>query len=91
MDLAAWATAPPNLLLCSLPRGKDQEWEEERPFSVFYDMPAMLEGYRTLSRLSGGSRTEVIAGHDAAVMDMFPAPAKEHKNVYVSLHEATLR
>lgn len=64
-----------------------QEWEEEKPFGVFYDMRAMLEGYRTLSRLSGGSRTEMIAGHDSAVMQMFPAPAKEHEGAIVSLHE----
>ena len=67
-----------------------QEWEEEKPFGVFYDMPAMLEGYRTLTNLSGGSRTEMIAGHDAAVMAMFPAPAKEHEEAIVSLHEAPI-
>ena len=64
-----------------------QEWEEEKPFGVFYDMAAMLAGYRTLTRLSGGRRTEMIAGHDAAVMAMFPAAAREHKGAIVSLHE----
>ena len=68
-----------------------REWEEDRPFGVFYDMAAMLEGYRTLTRLSGGSRTEMIAGHDAAVMNLFPAPAPEHEGDIVSLHEAPLR
>lgn len=67
------------------------EWEEEQPFGVFYDMPAMLEGYRTLGRLSDGRRSTMIAGHDAAVMEMFPAPAKEHEGEIVSLHEAPLR
>ena len=67
-----------------------QEWEEERPFGVFYDMGAMLEGYRTLTQLSGGKRTEMIAGHDAAIMDMFPAAAKEFEGDIVALHEAPL-
>ena len=63
-----------------------QEWEEERPFGVFYDMKAMLEGYQTLRRLSGGKRTEMIAGHDVAVMSMFPAPGKELEGEVVALH-----
>ncbi len=67
-----------------------QEWEEEKPFGVFYDMRAMLEGYQTLTRLSGGKRTEMIAGHDSAVMSMFPAPAEELKGQAVSLHEAPI-
>ncbi len=65
-----------------------QEWEEERPFSVFYDMKAMLDGYGTLRQLSGGSRTEMIAGHDVAVMSMFPAPATELQGEVVALHAA---
>jgi len=63
-----------------------QEWEEERPFGVFYDMKAMLDGYKTLTHLSGGGRTEMIAGHDVAVMTMFPAPAKEVEGDVVALH-----
>lgn len=67
-----------------------QEWEEERPFGVFYDMKAMLDGYQTLTRLSGGGRASMIAGHDVAVMEMFQAPAIEHEGAIVSLHEAPL-
>ena len=63
-----------------------QEWEEERPFGVFYDMKAMLDGYGLLSDLPGGKRTEMIAGHDVEVMNMFPAPAKELEGVAVALH-----
>ena len=36
------------------------------------------------------SRTEMIAGHDAAVMSMFPAPTKELEGMAVSLHESPL-
>lgn len=68
-----------------------QEWEEEKPFGVFYDMKAMLDGYRTLTNLSGGSRTEMIAGHDVAVMHMFPAPAKELEGQAVALHATPIR
>jgi glyoxylase-like metal-dependent hydrolase (beta-lactamase superfamily II) len=63
-----------------------EEWEREQPFSVFYDMAAMLAGYRTLTRLSGGRRTEMIAGHDQAVMDLFPAPARELEGTVAALH-----
>lgn len=63
-----------------------QEWEEERPFGVFYDMKAMLDGYQTLRHLSGGRRADMIAGHDVAVMDMFPAPARELAGAVVALH-----
>ncbi|MCB9930086.1 MAG: N-acyl homoserine lactonase family protein [Alphaproteobacteria bacterium] len=63
-----------------------QEWEEERPFGVFYDMKAMLDGYRLLSDLSGGRRTEMIAGHDVAVMSLFPAPDKALAGEVVALH-----
>ena len=63
-----------------------QEWEEEQPFGVFYDMKAMLDGYRTLSDLSGCRREFMIAGHDVAVMNMFPAPAKELEGDVVALH-----
>jgi glyoxylase-like metal-dependent hydrolase (beta-lactamase superfamily II) len=67
-----------------------QEWEEEKPFGVFYDMAAMLEGYQTLRRVSGGRRADMIPGHDAAVMDMFPAPAPELTGEVVALHAAPL-
>jgi glyoxylase-like metal-dependent hydrolase (beta-lactamase superfamily II) len=68
-----------------------QEWEEERPFGVFYDMKAMLDGYKTLSDLSGGKRVNMIAGHDVEVMRMFPAVSKALEGVAVALHaDATL-
>ncbi len=49
-------------------------------------MKAMLDGYRTLSDLSGCRREFMIAGHDVAVMNMFPAPAKELEGDVVALH-----
>ena len=64
-----------------------QEWEEERPFGVFYNMRDMLAGYTTLKHLSGGNRAGMIPGHDAAVMTMFPAPAPELVGEAVALHE----
>ena len=63
-----------------------QEWEQEKPFDIFYDMRAMLEGYKTLTSLSGGGRTEMIPGHDYAVMDLFQAPTPELKGQAVALH-----
>ncbi len=79
-------TARGPVLLASDAAHLYQEWEEELPFGVFYDMAAMLEGYRTLTRLSGSRRRGMIPGHDVAVMDLFPAPAHELKGEAVALH-----
>ena len=51
------------------------ETDEERPFAIFYDLPAMLEGYREINRLAG-SRDLLIPGHDARVTAAYPAAMK---------------
>ena len=48
------------------------ETDHERPFSVFYDLMAMLEGYREINRLAG-SRDRLVPGHDARVTKAYPA------------------
>ena len=54
------------------------ETDNERPFSVFYDLPGMLEGYRTMSKLAG-TRDLLIPGHDARVAKAYPAAGKGHE------------
>ena len=48
------------------------ETDFERPFAIFHDLQAMIEGYRRLNRLAG-HRDRLIAGHDARVTKAFPA------------------
>ena len=50
------------------------ETDHERAFAVFYDLMAMLEGYRRLNRLAG-SRDLLVPGHDARVTKAYPAAA----------------
>jgi glyoxylase-like metal-dependent hydrolase (beta-lactamase superfamily II) len=52
-----------------------EEVDEERPFSVFYDLPGMLEGYRRINQLAG-KRDNVVPGHDARVTNAYPAALK---------------
>jgi glyoxylase-like metal-dependent hydrolase (beta-lactamase superfamily II) len=50
-----------------------EELELERPFEVYYDLEAMIDGYRTVRRLAEQSNAALVAGHDPEVMDRFPA------------------
>jgi glyoxylase-like metal-dependent hydrolase (beta-lactamase superfamily II) len=50
-----------------------EELERERPFEIFYDLEAMIEGYRTVRALSEQPGAALVAGHDPAVMNRFPA------------------
>ena len=45
----------------------------------------MLEGFRTLHKLSGGSWDHVIPGHDPLVMHLYRAPSRELEGIVVRL------
>jgi len=49
-----------------------EELELERPFEVYYDLEAMIEGYRTVRRLAARPGAALLAGHDPEVMSRFP-------------------
>jgi len=48
-----------------------EELELERPFEVFHDLNAMVEGYRTLRRLAELPGAALVPGHDPEVMRRF--------------------
>ena len=50
--------------------------QEGRPFPIVHDVPAMLEGHRTLRRLADHDEL-VIPGHDPLVLRRFP-PARAY-------------
>jgi glyoxylase-like metal-dependent hydrolase (beta-lactamase superfamily II) len=50
-----------------------EELERERPFEIYYDLEAMIDGYRTVRRLAEQPGAALVAGHDPEVMDRFPA------------------
>lgn len=50
-----------------------EELELERPFEIYYDLGAMIEGYRSLRRLAEQPGAALVAGHDPEVMNRFPA------------------
>jgi len=50
-----------------------EELELERPFEVYYELGAMIEGYRTVKRLAEQTGAALVAGHDPEVMERFPA------------------
>ena len=49
-----------------------EELERDRPFDVFVDLAEMYRGYDVLRDLSGQPGAKLVAGHDPAVMEMFP-------------------
>jgi glyoxylase-like metal-dependent hydrolase (beta-lactamase superfamily II) len=50
-----------------------EELELERPFEVYYDLEAMIEGYRTVRKLAARPGAALLVGHDPEVMSRFPA------------------
>jgi glyoxylase-like metal-dependent hydrolase (beta-lactamase superfamily II) len=50
-----------------------EELELERPFEIYYDLEAMIEGYRTVRGLAEQPGSALVAGHDPEVMNRFPA------------------
>jgi glyoxylase-like metal-dependent hydrolase (beta-lactamase superfamily II) len=51
-----------------------ENFEQNRPFPIVFDVGAMLDGFDTLRRLAG-PRGHVIPGHDPAVLARFPPSA----------------
>jgi glyoxylase-like metal-dependent hydrolase (beta-lactamase superfamily II) len=49
-----------------------EELELERPFEVYYDLEAMVDGYRVVHELAGRPGAALLAGHDPGVMSRFP-------------------
>jgi glyoxylase-like metal-dependent hydrolase (beta-lactamase superfamily II) len=49
-----------------------EEFELERPFEVYHDLDAMIEGYRTVRRLAEQPGAALLVGHDPEVMSRFP-------------------
>ncbi|WP_208247735.1 N-acyl homoserine lactonase family protein (plasmid) [Rhizobium sp. T1470] len=54
-------------------------------FPSIYRVDEMMEAYRILNRLSGGSWDRVIPGHDPLVMELYPAPSTELKGIVARL------
>ena len=55
------------------------------PFPSVYRTDEMVEGYRTLYRLSEGSWDHIVPGHDPLVMALYPAPGKELEGIVARL------
>jgi glyoxylase-like metal-dependent hydrolase (beta-lactamase superfamily II) len=49
-----------------------EELELERPFEIYHDLAAMIEGYRIVRRLAEQRGAAVLVGHDPDVMSRFP-------------------
>jgi len=64
-----------------------EEVESERPFSIFYDLKVMIDGYRKCLDLAGGM-DRLISGHDPKVTDWYPALAPKFEGVVLDLGEA---
>jgi glyoxylase-like metal-dependent hydrolase (beta-lactamase superfamily II) len=60
-------------------------YKDEAPFPSVYRVDEMMEGYRTINRLAGGSLSHIIPGHDPLIMRMYPAPCKELEGIVVRL------
>ena len=58
--------------------------EQDRAFTVLYNLGDMLEGYNTLRRLAT-SPQHIIPGHDPLVMDRYPAAHPSMKDWIVRL------
>jgi glyoxylase-like metal-dependent hydrolase (beta-lactamase superfamily II) len=50
-----------------------EELERDRPFAVIADLAEIYEGYDTLRDLAGAPGSHLVPGHDAAVMERYPA------------------
>lgn len=68
-------TAAGRVLLASDAVHYYEEIERDRPFSVVADLPAMYAAFDTIRELAGEPGTSLVAGHDPAVLERFPARA----------------
>jgi len=50
-----------------------EELERDRPFAVVVDLDEMYRGYDTLRELAATRGSVLVAGHDPAVLERFPA------------------
>jgi glyoxylase-like metal-dependent hydrolase (beta-lactamase superfamily II) len=57
-------------------------------FPSVYRVDEMMDGFRTIHRLAGGSWDHVVPGHDPLVMKIYPAPSKELEGIVVRLDRA---
>jgi glyoxylase-like metal-dependent hydrolase (beta-lactamase superfamily II) len=48
-----------------------EELELERPFEIYYDLEAMIEGYRIVRELAEQPGAALLVGHDPEVMNRF--------------------
>lgn len=58
--------------------------DQERPFPIIYDLGAMVRGWDRLRQLADSPRY-VVPGHDARVMDRYPAAADGLEAIAVRL------
>jgi glyoxylase-like metal-dependent hydrolase (beta-lactamase superfamily II) len=58
---------------------------ESALFPSVYRVDEMMEGFRIINRLAGGSWDHVVPGHDPLVMKLYPAPRKELEGIVVRL------
>lgn len=62
-----------------------EETDEERPFVIFYDLFAMIEGYRRINAMAG-HRDLIVPGHDARVTRAYPAAGPGMEGLILKLH-----
>lgn len=58
--------------------------EQVRPFPIVWSVPDMVQGYRRLLELAE-SPAHIIPGHDPLVLDRYPAPSAELKDIAARL------
>jgi glyoxylase-like metal-dependent hydrolase (beta-lactamase superfamily II) len=63
-----------------------EEFDDERPFAIFYDMNDMLEGYRRIKAMAD-TRDLVVPGHDAQVTSAYPAAGEGLDGLVLRLDE----
>jgi glyoxylase-like metal-dependent hydrolase (beta-lactamase superfamily II) len=62
--------------------------QERAAFPSVYRVDEMMDGFRKLYNLAGGSWDHVIPGHDPLVMARYPAPTPELEGIVVRLDVA---
>ena len=65
-------TATGDVVLASDAAHLYEEFQDDRPFSIFSDLEGMYRGFEVLRNLESSPNVVVVPGHDPAVMDRFP-------------------
>lgn len=60
--------------------------ERRNPFPIVFNLGDMLEGWRMLVQLAGGSPDRVVPGHDARVTEIYPRVKRGRTEAW-ALHE----